>query len=272
VQLLESFGARLVSSAPLVSRFAARWSADELAGHRGAAEALAGIARDALSWTGSEAARGAEVRETGVQARVREAIERAGLWTNEGPIVAFGPTSAMPHYEPHAGADRRLAPGDVVLLDLWAGPGRGSVFADQTWMGFAGRAPDAEVRRVWQTVKAARDAAVRYLREHWRPDGVVTGAEVDDAARGVVRDAGLGDYFVHRTGHSIDRDLHGSGPHIDNFETEDARALVPGVGFSIEPGIYLPERFGMRSEINVYIDTTGPEVNPRTPQHELFLL
>ena len=174
VQLLESFGARLVSSAPLVSRFAARWSADELAGHRGAAEALAGIARDALSWTGSEAARGAEVRETGVQARVREAIERAGLWTNEGPIVAFGPTSAMPHYEPHAGADRRLAPGDVVLLDLWAGPGRGSVFADQTWMGFAGRAPDAEVRRVWQTVKAARDAAVRYLREHWRPDGVVT--------------------------------------------------------------------------------------------------
>src|SRR5205823_5432968 len=126
VQLLESFGARLVSSAPLVSRFAARWSPDELAGHRGAAETLAGIARDALSWTGSEAARGAEVRETGVQARVREAIERAGLWTNEGPIVAFGPTSAIPHYEPHAGADRRLAPGDVVLLDLWAGPaGRG---------------------------------------------------------------------------------------------------------------------------------------------------
>src|SRR5438309_3984349 len=100
VQLLESFGARLVSSAPLVSRFAARWSAAELACHRAAAEALAGIARDALSWTGSEAARGAEVRETGVQARVREAIERAGLWTNEGPIVAFGPTSAMPHYEP----------------------------------------------------------------------------------------------------------------------------------------------------------------------------
>src|SRR5437588_174781 len=149
---------------------------------------------------------------------------------------------------------------------------RGSVFADQTWMGFAGRAPDAEVRRVWQAVKAAREAAVRYLREHWRPDGVVTGAQVDDAARGVIRDAGLGDYFVHRTGHSIDRDLHGSGPHIDNFETEDARPLVPGVGFSVEPGVYLPERFGIRSEINVYIDTTGPEVNPRTPQHELFLL
>ena len=260
VQLLESFGARLVSSAPLVSRFAARWSAAELAGHRKAAEVLARVARDSLAWTGSEAARGAEVRETGVKQRVLEAIERAGLWTNEGPIVAFGPTSAVPHYEPHPGADRRLAAGDVILLDLWAGPGQGSVFADQTWIGFAGRSPDADVRRVWQAVKGARDAAVR------------PPAQVDDAARAVIRDAGLADYFVHRTGHSIDRDLHGSGPHIDNFETEDARALVPGVGFSIEPGVYLPERFGMRSEINVYIDSKGPEVNPSHPQDELILV
>ena len=272
VQLLESLGARLVSSAPLVSRFAARWSATELAGHRKAAEVLARVARDALTWAGGEATRGAEVRETGVQQRVLEAIERAGLWTNDGPIVAFGPTSAMPHYEPHPGADRRLAAGDVVLLDLWAGPGPRSVFADQTWMGFAGRAPDADARRVWQAVKGARDAAVRFLRERWRPDSAVTGAQVDDAARAVIRDAGFAEYFVHRTGHSIDRDLHGSGPHIDNFETEDARALVPGVGFSIEPGVYLPGRFGMRSEINVYIDTAGPEVNPHSPQEELFLV
>jgi Xaa-Pro aminopeptidase len=272
VQLLESFGARLVSSAPLVSQFAARWSASELAGHRAAAEALAQIAREALVWAGAEAATGAEVRETGVQRRVLEAIERAGLWTNDGPIVAFGPTSAMPHYEPHAGADRQLAAGDVALLDLWAGPGRGSVFADQTWMGFAGRAPDADVRRVWQAVRGAREAAVRLLQDRWPTGGPVTGAAVDDAARGVIRAAGLADFFVHRTGHSIDRELHGSGPHIDNFETEDTRVLVPGVGFSVEPGVYLPGRFGMRSEVNVYIDPTGPEVNPRTPQDELFLI
>jgi len=270
VQLLESFGARLVSSAPLVSRFAAHWSASELAGHRQAAGALATIARDTFAWLASEVTRGAELREAGVKQRVLEAIERAGLWTNDGPIVAFGPTTAMPHYEPHPGADRRLAAGDVVLLDLWAGPGRGSVFADQTWMGFAGRSPDAEVRRVWQTVKGARDAAVQFLREHWRRNGGITGAQVDDAARTVVRDAGFAEYFVHRTGNSIDRDLHGSGPHIDNFETEDARALVPGVGFSVEPGVYLPGRFGMRSEINVYIDTAGPEVTPPKPQEELF--
>jgi Xaa-Pro aminopeptidase len=270
VQLLEALGARLVSSAPLVSRFAARWSPTELAGHRGAAAILARVAREALTWAGSEAARGAEVRETGLKQRVLDAIERAGLWTNDGPIVAFGPTSAMPHYQPHPGADRRLAAGDVVLLDLWAGPGQGTVFADQTWMGFVGRSPDADVRRVWQAVKGARDAAVDTIRKSG--GRVITGAEVDDAARAVIRDAGLADYFVHRTGHSIDRDLHGSGPHIDNFETEDARALVPGVGFSIEPGVYLPDRFGMRSEINVYIDTAGPEVNPPNPQEELFLI
>jgi Xaa-Pro aminopeptidase len=138
-------------------------------------------------------------------------------------------------------------------------------------MAFAGRSPDAEVRRVWQAVKGARDAAVRFLRDQWRT-GPLTGAQVDDTARAVIREAGLAEYFVHRTGHSIDRDLHGSGPHIDNFETEDTRALVPGVGFSIEPGVYLPGRFGMRSEINVYIDATGPEVNPRTPQDELILV
>src|SRR5213593_3690634 len=169
VQLLESFGARVVSSAPLVSRFAARWSATELAGHRRTAEALAAIARDALAWAGSETARGAEVRETLVQRRVLDAIARAELYTGDGggPIAAFGPNSAMPHYEPHAGADRRLQAGEVLLLDLWAGPGPGSVFADQTWMAFAGRAPDAEVRRVWQAVKAARDAAVETIRQRW---------------------------------------------------------------------------------------------------------
>ena len=279
VQLLESLGARVVSSAPLVSRFAARWSAAELAGHRRAAELLAGIAPEALVWAGSETARGAEVRETTLLRRVLDAIEGAGLYRGDGPIAAFGPNTAMPHYEPHPGSDRRLQAGEVVLLDLWAGPAPGSVFADQTWMAFAGRAPDAEVRRVWQAVSGARDAAVDTIRKGWveqpgKGEGgrVLTGADVDDAARGVIREAGFAEYFVHRTGHSIDRDLHGSGPHIDNFETQDARALVVGVGFSVEPGVYLPGRFGMRSEINVYLDVSGPEVTPSVPQQELLLV
>jgi len=273
VQMLEGFGAHVVPSAQLVTRFAARWSPAELTGHRRAAEALASIAQDALRWAGAELARGGgvEVRETTVQRRVMEAFARGGLITDHPPIVGFQANAANPHYEPREGADRRLQAGDVLLLDLWAGPGKGSVFADQTWMGFAGRTPDAEVQRVWETVRGARDAAVARLRERWGR-APVTGAELDDAARGVISKAGYGEFFPHRTGHSIDRDLHGSGPHLDNFETADDRVLLSGVGFSVEPGIYLAQRFGMRSEINVFLGETGPEVTPRAPQTDLLLV
>jgi Xaa-Pro dipeptidase len=271
VQLIEEFGARVVSSGALVTRFAARWSAEELAGHRRAAEELARIAQDALRWAGGELKRGAEVRETAVQQRVVDAFARAQLVTDHPPIVGFQANAANPHYEPRAGADRRLAAGDVMLLDLWAGPRLGTVFADQTWMAFAGSAPGAEVQRVWDTVRGARDAAVARLRDRWGQEDV-TGASLDDAARSVIEAAGWGAQFVHRTGHSIDRDLHGSGPHLDNFETADERRLMPGVGFSVEPGIYLPGRFGVRSEINVFLHETGPEVTPREPQQELLLV
>jgi Xaa-Pro aminopeptidase len=276
IQLVEGFGARVVSSGTLITRFAARWSASELAGHRRAAEAIAAIATAALRRAGSDLARGAEVRETGVQAQVMESFARAGLVTDHPPIVGFQANSANPHYEPRAGADRRLAAGDVLLLDLWAGvaPGGGSVFADQTWMAFAGREAitPSDVRRVWETVRDARDAAVALLRERWTQGAPVTGAALDDAARGVIRAAGFGEYFVHRTGHSIDRDLHGSGPHLDNFETADERTLIPGVGFSVEPGIYLPGRFGMRTEINVFLGEAGPEVTPSQPQQQLLFV
>ena len=272
VELIEASGAHVVSSGVLVSRFAARWSPAELAGHRRAAEAIAEIAVATLQWAGSELARGAEVREAATQSRVMDAFTRAGLVTDHPPIVGFQANAANPHYEPRAGSDRRLAAGEVMLLDLWAGVSLGSVFADQTWMGFAGREPSTEVRGAWDVVRGARDAAVALLRERWKNKQPVTGAAVDDAARAVIRAAGLGEYFVHRTGHSIDRELHGSGPHIDNFETADERTLIPGVGFSVEPGVYLPGRFGVRSEINVYMGESGPEVTPRQPQQELLLV
>src|SRR5256712_13682000 len=148
VELIEGFGATVVSSGTLITRFAARWSPSELEGHRRAAEAIAEIARTTLRWGGSELARGAEVRETAMQARVMEAFARAGLITDHPPIVGFQANAANPHYEPRTRSDRRLAAGDVLLLDLWAGVAAGSVFADQTWMGFAGREPSSEERRV----------------------------------------------------------------------------------------------------------------------------
>jgi len=269
VQLLTRLGARIVPSGPLVTTFAARWSAEETAGHRRAAEAIATIAREALDWAVRRG--GTELRETALQRRVIDAIHGAGLVFDHPPIVGFGANAANPHYEPAAGSDAVLEENQVVLLDLWAGPSLGTVFADQTWMGYSGSHPPERVLRVWQTVRAAREAACRLIRECAASGEPVRGFEGDRAARQVIEAAGFGQYFVHRTGHSIDRDLHGSGPHLDDYETHDDRELVQGVGWSVEPGIYLPGEFGMRSEVNMYWGEDGPVVTPAEVQGELIL-
>jgi Xaa-Pro aminopeptidase len=251
-----------------VSRFAARWSDAEAEDHRAAAEILASVARSTLGRVVRDV--DTSLTESTLQGQVVAEVERRGLVFDEPPIVAFGGNAAKPHYVPHAGADRKLQPGDVVLLDLWAGRSRNTVFADQTWMGFAGSRPPARVTEVWRTVRQARDAAIGVLKTAAAQGRMLAGYEVDQAARRVVEQAGYGDRFVHRTGHSIDRNLHGSGPHIDDYETHDDRRLIPGIGFSVEPGIYLPDEFGMRSEVNVYMGPHGPEVTPREPQVELI--
>ena len=269
VELLRRLGAVIGPSGSLVSRFAASWSAAEAADHRFAAEALAEVAQAALLRAVTEGGTG--LTETALQARVVAAAEARGLVFDTLPIVGFGPNSANPHYEPHAGRDAPLRPGEVVLLDLWAGRSRSTVFADQTWMGFAGSRVPALVERVWEVVRAARDAAIASVRTAAAAGRPIAGYEADRAARTVVESAGFGDRFVHRTGHSIDRELHGSGPHLDDYETHDDRRLVPGVGFSVEPGIYLPGEFGVRSEVNMHWDSGGPEVTPRSPQERLIV-
>ena len=268
VELLRRLGATVVPSAALVSRFAARWSAAEAADHRAAAEILASVAREILTQAAREA--GSGLTESALQARVVASVESRGLVFDDPPIVAFGPNSAKPHYEPHPGKDGTLRSGDVILLDLWAGRSRTTVFADQTWIGFAGARPPERVARVWETVRDARDAAVATVQRAAAERRPIAGYEADRAARGVIEAAGFGDAFVHRTGHSIDRDLHGSGPHLDDYETHDDRLLVPGIGFSVEPGIYLPGEFGVRSELNVFWSERGPEVTPRQPQVEVI--
>jgi Xaa-Pro aminopeptidase len=268
IELLQGFGARIVPSGLLVSRFAARWSAEELEDHRFAAEVLAEVARMVLRETVRD--RSGRLSESALQARVVAAVEARGLVFDELPIVGFGPNSAKPHYEPRAGTDAVLKQGDLVLLDLWAGRRRNTVFADQTWIGFADTHVPDQVQQVWRTVRGARDAAIESVRRAAAGGKPIAGFEADRAARAVVEAAGFADAFVHRTGHSIDRSLHGSGPHLDDYETHDDRLLLAGVGFSVEPGIYLPGAFGIRSEVNVYMAETGPEVTPREPQVDLI--
>ena len=262
VGLLTRLGATVVPSAPLVSRFAAGWSGQELADHKYAAEVLARVAQ-AMRWSGRCGSGGTGLRETALQAEVIAAMKQGGLVLYSPPIVGFGPNAANPHYEPHPGSDaelterRRRAAGPVGRPE----PGHGLRRPDLD--GFAG----AGSRRltwttVWETVRDARDAAMQRMREALDAGRRLPGSSWTRRPARVITNAGYGEYFVHRTGHSIDQDLHGSGPHLDDFETHDDRELLPGVGFSVEPGIYLPGRFGVRSEVNVYYGAEGPLVTP----------
>jgi Xaa-Pro dipeptidase len=273
IEMVREAGATVVSSGELVSRFYASWNAAHIASHVRAAEEIATIAREALQIAG-ERARGPEpLAEHELMAWIRDRFTRAGLETDHGPNVSVGSNAANPHYEPSADAPRLIRPGDILLIDLWAketqvtGP-----YADQTWMASIGQ-PSKENLEIWNAVKDARDAAIDLVRDRAKAGDAVAGADVDDAARHVIDSRGYGDYFTHRTGHSIDpRDLHGSGPHLDNLESREERLLVPGVAFSIEPGIYIPGRVGMRSEVNVYITPGEAVITPREYQHELTIV
>jgi Xaa-Pro dipeptidase len=273
IEMVREAGATVVSSGELVSRFYASWNAEHIASHLRAAEEIATIAREALQIAG-ERARGPEpLAEHELMAWIRDRFTRAGLETDHGPNVSVGENAANPHYEPSADAPRLIRPGDILLIDLWAKETHAVVpYADQTWMASIGQ-PSKENLEIWNAVRDARDAAINMVRERSKAGDAVPGADVDDAARNVIESRGYGQYFTHRTGHSIDpRDLHGSGPHLDNLESREERLLVPGVAFSIEPGIYIPGRVGMRSEVNVYITPGEAVITPREYQHELTIV
>ena len=271
IEMVRSAGATVVSSAELVSSFYAVWTDVQRASHERAARAVSIIGQQAIRLAGSRADSASPLTEYALAHWIRERFEGGGLETDHGPIVAIGPNAANPHYEPVADSSATINRGDILLIDLWAREKDG-VFADQTWMGSLG-APSARDTTIWEAVRDARDAAISLLRDRISKQQAVRGGEVDDAARAVITKRGYGDNFIHRTGHSIDaRDLHGSGPHIDNLETREDRELIPGVGFSIEPGIYLDGDVGMRSEVNGFIGVNEVLITPSDYQKELLVV
>lgn len=271
IEMVREAGARVVSSADLVSRFYAVWSQQGLESHRRAAEAIAAIAAEAMRMAGQRAYEAKPMTEYGLARWIRDKFAAQGLATDHGPIVAIGPNAANPHYEPAESGSAEMRRGDVLLLDLWARED-GGIFADQTWMASLGD-PSARDVELWNAVRDGRDAAIALLRERIGSRKPVRGGEVDDACRAVIEARGYGERFIHRTGHSIDpRDLHGSGPHIDNLETREERLLLPGVGFSIEPGIYLTGDVGMRSEVNGYVADGELIITPSQIQRELIVV
>lgn len=268
VELVRAAGAEVVSSGELISRFYAVLSDAQIAAHRRAAAVVAEVGRESLRVAGSAAAGGKPMTEVALQSWILERFARAGLETDHPPIVAIGPHAANPHYAPSVEHSTPIASGDVLLVDLWARES-GQPFADQTWMGVLGT-PSSQTVRVWEAVRDARDAAIQFLQERTAAHRPVRGAEVDNAARRVIEARGYGRLFTHRTGHSIDtRDIHGSGPHLDNLETREERILIPCVAFSIEPGVYQPGVLGVRSEVNAIMGDGTVEITPADYQREL---
>jgi Xaa-Pro dipeptidase len=271
LEMVRAAGATVVSSADLVSRFYAVWSEADLASHRRAAEIIARIAREAFKRAGEAASAGSPLTEYALQQWIRGQFSENALNTDHGPIVAIGPNASNPHYEPSEEGSALIERGAVLLIDLWARE-EGGVFADQTWLASLGQLSERD-EKVWQAVRGARDAAIALLRERISAGIPVRGGEVDDASRAVITRDGFGERFIHRTGHSIDaRDLHGSGPHIDNLETREERLLIPGVGFSIEPGVYLTGDVGMRSEVNGFIGDGEVVITPEVYQTEMIIV
>jgi len=254
VELVRSLGAEVVSSADLIQYFEARWDEAKLESHLEAGRRVDAIRGEAFRLVGERLRAGATVTEWELKQFILARFAASGLVTDHGPIVGVNANAANPHYEPAELGSRRIQAGDVLLVDMWAKLDQPrSVYYDITWTGFCGPQAPPEVKRVFSIVREARDRAIRLVETAAERGEALRGFEVDDAARGYIAEQGFGEYFTHRTGHSIGEEVHGAGANMDNLETHDERRIIPWTCFSIEPGIYLRD-FGIRSEVNVFID------------------
>ena len=273
IEMVRAAGPEVVSSADLVQIFEARFSPEQKALHDQAARDTLLAKDEAFALIRERLAAGLPVKESEVQAFIAARFDARGLTTHHPCIVAVNDHASDPHFETAAGPkDREVRKGDVVLIDLWAKVARDprAVYYDATWMAFCGPDVPAKVREVWEVVKGGRDAAIAFVEDAVGSGRKIHGYEVDDVARGFIEARGYGTFFLHRTGHSIGYEVHGNGVNIDNLETRDQRRIIPGVCFSIEPGVYLPE-FGVRSEIDMYVGDGKAEVTGDI-QRELLLL
>jgi Xaa-Pro aminopeptidase len=253
LELVRGTGVEVLTSANLIQLFESRWTAQQLEMHLEAGRRVDRIRAEAFQNIAATLSAGRTITEWDVNRLIRASFENAGLITDHGPIVAVNANMSNPHYEPEAETSQPIRKGDAVLIDMWAKlDSPGAVFYDITWTGYCGSQAPAALQNIFEVVRDARDRAVARVKDGVARNEIIHGFEVDDAARGYIREKGFEQYFVHRTGHSIGEEVHGTGANMDNLETHDERRIIAGTCFSIEPGVYLAE-FGIRSEVNVYV-------------------
>ncbi len=291
IEMVRGMGVEVVSSADLMQFVTQRWSPDQLAGHLQCAGKLAEIVNDAFKYTGAHltASNNEGPTEFQVAEFIRRRFKEEGLETADGPIVACNAHASDPHYEPMPEGSSVIGPGDWLLIDLWAkqvsspsssltnedanggaAKGPGNIYADITWVAHVGEAVPELGQEIFNIVTGARDAALKYLEYSHQRGALAQGWQVDAVAREYIAQRGYGEYFTHRLGHSIGLEVHGDAVNLDSFETHDTRRIIPGIGFSIEPGIYLPE-FGVRSEIDAFMSESGPYATSPV-QREIVLI
>jgi Xaa-Pro dipeptidase len=264
VELIRGQGCKVVSSADLVQEFEAAWTAGQLESHRAAGRAIDAITQAAFKEAARRVSAGESFTEFDLQQWMGAQFRENGIVSDSLPIVAVGPHSGDPHYEPREPGSAPVRSGDLLLLDVWGKTQTpGSVYYDITWVGYLGAKVPEKCAKIFSAVRDARRAACDFVKSAAQAGRPVEGWEVDRAARDVIRKAGYAKYFVHRTGHNIGQEVHGAGANMDSLETRDTRRVIPHTCFSVEPGIYLPD-FGIRSEVNVYVsdraaEVTGPE-------------
>jgi Xaa-Pro aminopeptidase len=272
VELVRSAGPKVVSSADLVQKYEACWSAEQLESHLSAGVAIDRIVRGAFQHTANCVREKKPLTEYDLKLWILKEFESAGIWAEEGPDVAVNAHASDPHYGPTHESAAPIREGDLLLLDVWGKKREpGSVYYDITWMAYLGAKVPEKYAKIFKVVREARDKATELIRMQIGAGKPLQGWQVDKAARGVVEKAGYGKYFFHRTGHSIGESVHGNGANMDGLETNDVRHLIPRTCNSIEPGIYLPE-FGVRSEVNMYIDNGEARVTGAVQNEILALL
>ncbi len=270
IDLIRSMGKNIVSAADLIAQFEATWTDDQIQTHFAARDSVDKITAAAFVEIGRRVRNGG-TNEHAIQQWLLEAFQRENLVTDDPPVVAVNANSGNPHYEPHAESAAPIREGDFVLLDIWGKKNTpGAVYYDITWTGYVGKAPSDKQREIFQIVRDARDAGVKTVLEAKAAGQRIAGWQVDRATRDHIQKSGYGDYFIHRTGHSIGTDVHSNGANMDDLEIHDERQILPNSCFSIEPGIYLP-KFGVRSEVNVLVRPDRAEVTGKI-QREIVII
>jgi Xaa-Pro dipeptidase len=271
IESVRGLGVEVVSAAELIQVFEASWTPAMVEMHLEAGRRVDRIRAEAFELVRRETRAGSEIDEFAVQQFIMGRFAAAGLTTDSPPIVGVNAKASDPHYCPGPVGSASIRRGDLLLLDLWAKlDDPDAVYYDITWTAYCGDDPPPQMGEVFNVVIGARDAGIRAVQQAAAAGRTLRGFEVDDAVRGFIAGRGFGEFFRHRTGHSIGREVHGVGANMDNYETHDTRAIIPGTCFSIEPGIYLSQ-FGIRSEVDVLVDERAARVTGEL-QTELILL